>query len=68
MAATVVAPRPTHFLGTCSCLGQHTPTLVTVLAVVERDVVVGQLLLADGATCLCLLATSVSSHLALGRS
>ena len=44
------------------------PRLVSVLAVGEADVVVGWLLLADGATCLCPLATSVASPLALGRS
>ena len=44
------------------------PGLVTVLAVGESDVVVGRLLLAGGPTCLCPLATSVASPLALGRS
>ena len=44
------------------------PRLVAILAVGDADVVVGWLLLAGGATCLCPLATSVASPLALGGS
>ena len=44
------------------------PRLGTIPAVGETDVVVGWLLLAGGAMCLCLLATYLASPLALGRS
>ena len=44
------------------------PRLVTILAVGETDVVVGWLLLVGGATCLCPLAPSVATLLALGGS